>query len=156
MEDFWKAGLSRRWHTNADLNHTVDSVGGHGSRVALLLLYFAPNISREAIIEAISHDLGEYKVGDFPAPFKWENPDLAKTISKIEKEVVKSMGIPTFTLTPKETNLIKLCDMLDAWLWCKLHRPNLISRKDWKEMSKAMHNIAAELGVLHQFLKMVR
>lgn len=34
------AAMTRRWHTNPHLSHTVDPVGYHGGRMAILALMF--------------------------------------------------------------------------------------------------------------------
>jgi 5'-deoxynucleotidase YfbR-like HD superfamily hydrolase len=149
MKQAWNAAQTRRWHTNADLSHTNDPVGAHSARVAVLALLLQPGLSRAALVAALTHDLGEYKVGDFPAPFKWANPEIADTLKEQEAAAVADMGFVLETLTDDEAALIKLCDMLDAWLWMQHHVPHIAGRKDWANMQWVIAKLARDLG--HEF-----
>ena len=145
--DFWKASLTRRWHTNADLSHTCDPTGGHGARVALLALRIKPDLGAAAIIHALTHDLGEYKVGDFPAPFKWANPELAEQIAVMEQAHVDAMGFGGLDVSPEDRALVDLCDRLDAWLWARHHAPHVVEREDWKGLIADVFEKARTAGI---------
>lgn len=155
MIDAWKAALSRRWHTNADLAHTVDPVAAHGARVAVLAMLIDPNLSGGAIRVAVLHDWGEYRVGDFPAPFKWDNPDIAEILAAKEADAIEAMGLSLPQLSDDEAALIKMCDMLDSWLWCKQHRPDLMRREDWRELGWVIANMAEDRGCAATVLRVM-
>lgn len=145
----------RRWHSNTDLSHTIDETGAHSARVLVLALRLNPNLSREGIIYAATHDIGEKKSGDFPYDFKKDNPELAKLIGAYEAQVAESFGFPVPEIPEGEAKLIKLCDWLDAFLWAQKHKPSLTQRDDWQAQLADCLNMARELGVYSQTLDIV-
>jgi len=66
----FRASFVRRWHTNPDLAQTVDTMAGHGGRVARIILKLWPDASAALLHWALVHDDGESVVGDVPAPAK--------------------------------------------------------------------------------------
>ena len=66
----FRASFVRRWHTNPDLAQTVDTLAGHGGRVARIILKLWPDSSLALLHWALVHDDGESVVGDVPAPAK--------------------------------------------------------------------------------------
>ena len=66
----FRASFVRRWHTNPDLAQTVDTLAGHGGRVARIILKLWPDASAALLQWALVHDDGESVVGDVPAPAK--------------------------------------------------------------------------------------
>ena len=66
----FRASFVRRWHTNPDLAQTVDTLAGHGGRVARIILNLWPDASKALLQWALVHDDGESVVGDVPAPAK--------------------------------------------------------------------------------------
>lgn len=151
----WQAMQVRRWHSNAELSHTVDETGAHSSRVLVLALRLNPRLSRDAVIYAVTHDIGEKKAGDFPYDFKKDNPELAKQIAAYEAVAAEAFGFPVPKLNEDEAKLIKLCDWLDAFLWAKKHRPDLTCRADWQAQLSDCLQIARELGVYSQTFDIV-
>jgi len=59
----FRASFVRRWHTNPDLAHTVDTLAGHGGRVARIILKLWPDASPALLKWALVHDDGESVVG---------------------------------------------------------------------------------------------
>ena len=143
----WRAGRVRRWHVNPHLSHTNDCDDGHSFRVTVMALFFKPDLSRDAIISALAHDLGEYATGDISYMVKIENPSLAADIDKIEREVIRRLGFSTPKLDLYDEKLIKLCDWTDAWLWMAHHTPELKTRSDWVMQKNNAFNLARELGL---------
>lgn len=137
----WRASFTRRWHANADLCDTDDPVSGHQCRVALLMLAFEPEVSREALIAALTHDQGEMEIGDMAAPFKVSNPEVAVTINTAETWKRHEQGLPDCDLPIYEVTLIKFCDRLDAYLWMLRHRPQLEGRVDWQDHAKHLMHL---------------
>lgn len=143
----WRAGFTRRWHTNFDLCDTVDCDAGHQGRVAILVLSLFPKASRELLIMALVHDQGEVAVGDLPYATKRANPALANMAHELESAEIFAQGLPDYTLSNAGQKALKLCDNLDAWLWMIRHKPRLVGHSDWVKMLIDMRAQASQLGV---------
>lgn len=107
-----RALLVRRFHQHATLE--VDTVGKHSLGVALLTHLMDPNARKCVILAAMVHDLGEYAVGDIPAPTKrMMSPEAKNHLADLEDEVLRMHGL-NFQLTDDEWQLIKVADCLDG------------------------------------------
>lgn len=145
----WLASFTRRWHTNPDFCHTSDPVSGHSARVAILMVTIWPDVSREALVVALAHDLGEHKTGDVPAPFKRSNPEFSDVLDQHEADALSGLGFDLEPLTYFEAQLVKLCDGIDAYLWAEHHSPQTVQRDDWREMRHGLIELAGSLNVSH-------
>lgn len=143
----WRASFVRRWHSNPDMCHTVDPISGHQLRVALLALSLRPDLSRAALIHAITHDQGEVATGDLPHDAKVANPELRSIVEMVETAERTAQRWDSAPLPDGEGELLKLCDWLDAYMWVLRHRPRLTHRKDWRDQYTTMTNRAGALGV---------
>lgn len=146
----------RRWHVNPHLSHTNDYDDGHSFRVTVMALYFKPDLSRDAIISALAHDLGEFATGDISYMVKKENPKLADDINKMELDVIDKLGFSTPKISWTEASLIKLCDWIDAWLWMSHHTPELRTRADWLFQKEGAIMLAHEIGMHPDAISEVR
>ena len=59
IQSQFRASFVRRWHTNTDLAQTVDTLAGHGGRVARIILKLWPDASTALLHWALVHDDGE-------------------------------------------------------------------------------------------------
>jgi hypothetical protein len=143
----WRASFSRRWHANYDLAQTNDTVAGHQQRVAVLALLLEPNLSREALIYALTHDQGEARYGDTPYDVKRAMPDVATQLAALEEGERQDQGFPAANPSDRERRLIRLCDWLDAYLWMTKHAPHLAGRDDWIEQRDEIRQAADALGI---------
>lgn len=130
------AAMTRRWHTNEHLSHTVDPVGYHGGRMAILALMFWPDCGKELIADCVIHDLGEYRTGDIP--FGAPNKD-----NYAEMDAIQDMGFNYFGMYPR----LKFIDSLDAYLWAQHHAPWVLVSEDWNEQREKILAMANELGI---------
>ena len=73
-----RGGAIKRYHTLETIGE--QSVASHSWGVAMILQYLEPNVSKEAILRALTHDVAELFTGDIPAPVKWANPDLVEVL----------------------------------------------------------------------------
>jgi 5'-deoxynucleotidase YfbR-like HD superfamily hydrolase len=145
----WLANRVRRWHTHPDLATTPDTIDGHQARVAQLLLMFWPTISRDALCEALTHDLGEHAVGDMSYLVKKESPELAALCAHFEMRARRTLGA-LCEVSKSDKERIALCDRLDAYLWAHHHRPDLMARPEWHAMLDAIFDAADRLAVTRQ------
>ena len=130
------AAMTRRWHTNEHLSHTVDPIGYHGGRMAILALMFWPLCNKWLLAQCVTHDLGEYETGDIP--FGAKNKDHG------EEDVARvCMGMDFGTPDAR----LKFLDILDAYLWAQHHAPHVLNRNDWKEQREKILDTAFDLGV---------
>ena len=126
----WLATFTRRWHANPDLCHTVDPIGWHSGRMAILALHlFGPDASRELLVACLKHDLGEYGTGDVAQPAK-RDPILKAALDRIEGQTIADMGM-AFTVSPEDARRLKYLDRLDAFLWALHYAPHILGRAGW-------------------------
>lgn len=141
------AGFVRRWHTNPDLCHTCDRVDGHAARVARFLIYLWPQSRLEVLRAALIHDDGEIAVGDMSTTVKNRRPDIAYGLAEIEAAEINAIWGTPDSLTIDETDRIKFCDRLDAFLWAKHHAPHVLDDDGWPEAQRWLQAQAYRLGV---------
>ncbi|ANJ20734.1 hypothetical protein HYO98_gp77, partial [Dinoroseobacter phage DS-1410Ws-06] len=135
----WNAGFVVRWHTNVRMNNFEDRNNAHQHRVGLLLLQFFPWSSREAIIDAFTHDQGEVDFADVPYPIKRKHPIIRELGENVETESIEEQGLyQSITKSDKERRA--WCDLLDSYLWMLRCVPTLRHRPEWivqyQEMEK--------------------
>ena len=85
-----RGGAIKRYHTLEIIGE--QSVASHSWGVAMILQYLDPNVSKEAILRALTHDVAELFTGDVPAPVKWDNPDLVEVLKRIEDKYESDKG----------------------------------------------------------------
>lgn len=152
--DSWNAGFVRRWHTSLRMVDYDDRNHSHQHRVTILLLKFWPDSSREAIIDALSHDQGEVDWADVPYPVKSKNPQLAELGESAELTSIAEQGLNVgITMEEKERRVF--CDRLDSYLWMLRCCAYLRNKPEWVTQYTAMLNIAEELDVSLEFLVLV-
>tara|TARA_R100000781_G_scaffold6610_1_gene6716 strand:+ start:1230 stop:1745 length:516 start_codon:yes stop_codon:yes gene_type:complete len=108
-------GEVKRYHTMSIIGE--QSVASHSWGVAVILNWLKPDISKTAILKALAHDVAEKRTGDMPAPTKWNNPDLAKELSVVEKNIELELGVD-YELTEEEHEYFKQSDMFELLMYC--------------------------------------
>ena len=139
----WLAGFTRRWHTHPHLRDTHDDVSAHSGRMAVLALKLWPDASRDLLAAIAVHDLGESVTGDIPWGFKHTYEPTAESISFAEDDALEAMGL-LFVADDDIHCRMKLCDLLDAYLWARHHKKKLLRNKDWKWARGEIRRFAAE------------
>jgi len=129
------ATFVRRWHTHPHLSHTVDPIGYHGGRMAILALDLFSNPSRDLLAACVTHDLAESVTGDVPydSPIKDHG---------IEECILDNMDM-SYDGGPE----LKFLDLLDSYLWARHHAPWLMDRKEWQDQREKILDLASELSV---------
>lgn len=103
----------RRYHQHT--THEVDTVGKHSAGVAMFLLVLDPDCRKQVLTYALTHDLGEFAIGDLPAPTKRQVSKACKAeLDALEDATLHDLGFGS-DLTDEEHALIKLCDYLDGF-----------------------------------------
>lgn len=151
----WRAGFTRRWHSNPDLSDTTDYVAGHQGRVAILVSVLEPDASRALLLAAITHDQGETAAGDLPAPIKRDMVNVAAQLDAVERAEIAAQFGDLPDLTEREKRLLKLCDWLDAWLWAMRFARHLYARADWQAQLTRMKAAAGFLGLYEEVCALV-
>lgn len=152
----WLASLTNRWHQNTHMSANTDYIVGHSGRVALLMLGLFPDASRENIIACLVHDLGESQSGDIHGPAKNSNPELKKALDVVETNTLREMGCLAQPTSMPWSEIIKMCDRLDALLFAQLHRPDLMQRGDWIESKARVFQMADDCGVNLEVADIIR
>ncbi len=78
------AGRIRRLHIRP-MNGDEQNVAAHTWGVAMILLDLFPDVSREALVFTLRHDVPEVVTGDIPANVKWDNPEIDRALQRREK-----------------------------------------------------------------------
>lgn len=124
--NIYHATMVRRWHTNPYLSHTVDPVGYHSGRMAILALKLWP-CNWNIVAACLTHDLGEIASGDIP----W-NGDKTTADDVADKWSVDHDMDWHLDANALTTRRLKFLDRLDAYLWARHHAPVVLTDTDWR------------------------
>jgi len=113
--DILSGGEVKRYHTMKTIGE--QTVANHSWGVAVILNWLKPDISKAALLKALSHDVAEKRTGDMPAPTKWYNEDLAYELRKVEKDIEEELGVD-YDLDAEEQEYFKQSDLFELLLYC--------------------------------------
>jgi len=147
LTSIFRAGFVRRWHSNADLCHTVDRIDGHSARVARIILALHPSPSVALIRAALTHDDGESVTGDMGAVCKHGNVTLAYLLMHEEYKAQTALWGPGPEFGDGDRDWLKFADRLDAYMWAAHHAPHIMDRDGWPELLTWINETAELLGV---------
>ena len=148
---FWHSSFVKRWHNHPELSNTNDVISGHQQRVSMILLRLKPDVSKNTLVKALVHDLGEADTGDMPWPFKQRNPEIASLLSIKEDEYIKLLGFDIKKLDKTESGVLKLSDKMDAVFWEVQH--NMYVSED---VMYALEDEAINLGVHKNYTRIIK
>lgn len=140
-----------RWHAHPDyrLRNGGETIDDHQEAVHWKVKDFCAHMGIKAnddlICAARYHDEAERVLGDMPATAKRSFPALAAAYAKAELEILTEMGY-TWSLTRQEADILKLCDMLDAYQSMLVRAPDLAANDDWQHYLAEMRKIAERIG----------
>lgn len=88
--------------------------------INLILILTDGRASRPLILAALTHDMGEYKVGDIPSPTKRAMDELSRNAIEMAEETAMRVIHPTLdiNLTLEEQELLAFADRFDALMKC--------------------------------------
>ena len=148
----YRSTMVRRWHTNPHLSHTVDPVGYHGARMAVMAITFWPGNS-ELLEACITHDLGEYVSGDAPWLAK-QYPPLKDALDDVADAWSADNGLDMHLgLGVENAKRLKFLDRADAYLWMLHHARRLRNNADWVDQRQWLTYEAIYLGVGDKWLQ---
>lgn len=130
------ACMVRRWHTHPHLSQTVDPVGYHSGRMAVLAIDFF-GVDGDLLAACLTHDLGEIVTGDVPfgSPIKNEHHER---VARMQMGMNKGNH---------DDPRVKFLDLLDSYLWARHHALHLMAREDWQKQLLTVREMAGRLGV---------
>lgn len=115
-----RAARVTRYHANPDFNMIGQNNADHSFGVAMIIAHFHPSPSANLLMAALHHDLGEYVVGDLPAPFKLDqrNVFIMGYHAEAEARALWEFGVVESIerLTDKERLWLKFADKLEPLL----------------------------------------
>ncbi len=122
MKEFarlYKAGRVKRYHTT---DVPAQLLGQHSWGVAMIVHFIYPNYTPPPylLMAALVHDLAESETGDIPAPAKWENPELDKSLKGMEEKFNVKMGL-RFDLSKREQQILEWADLFELCLYTATH-----------------------------------
>ena len=142
------SGMVQRYHSNPDLARFGQTNAAHQWGVAALILKLHPNPSRDLIVAVLLHDVGEIDTGDLASPFKRKYPEIADCHSAIEyQHRDETIGQSFPELDDAEIEWLRICDSLEAFLFAKNHRPDILDRDGWPESVLEIRETARRLNV---------
>ncbi|QDP55877.1 MAG: hypothetical protein GOVbin8609_9 [Prokaryotic dsDNA virus sp.] len=110
-----ESGNVERFHQAVGV--TKQKLSEHQWGVAMLMEKFFPNCTRNAIMYALTHDIGELYTGDIPATTKWANPDIKTLLDEYEEKIIYDLGVK-YVVSDEEARQLKLCDCLEGMTYC--------------------------------------
>jgi 5'-deoxynucleotidase YfbR-like HD superfamily hydrolase len=115
----WSSGKVQRMHALPTLRH--QSLAEHQWGVAYLMLALFPDCPASLLKAAMTHDMGEYAAGDIPAPVLWGNPELVKSVEKLETDFREAVLVTDEyqNLSEEEKKLLEVFDRLEFCLTCR-------------------------------------
>lgn len=146
-QDIYRSSFVQRYHSNPDLAHLGQTTGHHQWGVAVLLLRLFPDASLPLLREALLHDVGEMGTADISAPAKARHPALGAAATAAETVAREEMGVPAAALSVDDEARLRLCDMLEPWLFVCTRAPWVLGRDGWPQMRVDIARRAAALGV---------
>ncbi len=147
IDNIYESGKVVRYHANPWLSIFQQTDADHAWGCAALLCYLHPNPRAELVAATIYHDCGERWAGDVPFPFKLEDPETAERHAQVEYKMAAEHGIPQYDLTDEEKLWIKFVDRLEAYLFCRMRRPDLAEGPGFIRQNQMCKEYAEELGV---------
>ncbi len=122
------AGSVMRYHTSP--LQVPESVGHHTfNLINLILILTDGKASRNLLINALAHDMGEYVTGDLPSPIKQGLPvETMHLLIEIEAAAIEEIHPMEFPMSVEDLTILRLCDNLDGLLKCRdeLYRGNRV------------------------------
>ncbi len=126
-----RSGYVLRWHTNPEMNHATENLAQHQWAVAMIVQWLYPDASKDLIMAALTHDVGELRAGDLSHDFKRDNPEFAEQHDIVETIFRENICGADPALDHDEHTLLKIADWLAAWDYMTRIRPGLRNRSDW-------------------------
>ena len=126
MPDNWRvldprrSGRITRYHTWPRIQQ--QSVGEHSWQLLRILLAIWPEVPRELMVHAVTHDVGEIATGDLPFPAKARDPELKRKIDEAEKSTHLRMSMPWSLPAPQLLaqewlDVFKYAEYIEMWEW---------------------------------------
>lgn len=111
-------GAVERCHV---IRHTGSyTVATHSWGVAMLALQLFPGFFQRIAGACLVHDVPEYLVGDIPATMKRYVESLKEETEAIEQLILENLELQScMELSDDEKMVVKFCDCLEFYLWCK-------------------------------------
>lgn len=111
------SGKVRRWHTHHSMEQTN---ADHCWGVAMILIKLVkPEPSKELLIAALFHDVGEYLAGDMPGYAKQKDPIMKLAMDAAERCARHAIGLTIPSLTEEEVLWLEFADAMEAWLFVR-------------------------------------
>lgn len=111
-------GCLKRYHTWPVVRERT--LAEHSWNVCRVALAIHPSMSRDVLVYALLHDIGEGRAGDPPFPVKRDHPEYGRTHAAVEEQAWREMVIPWQlparpSLGELEVWVVKLADMIESW-----------------------------------------
>lgn len=156
-EQQFYAGDVRRWHASQvpELRDCGDTIQSHQMRCVGLVSRLVKAPARTLIEATRFHDQPEVILGDPPFTVKRDYWMLRDTWNIAEARVIKHYNVPQ-PATPTEREIVKLVDLLDAYMIVQKFAPHILDEPDWQEQHEEISRRARALDMLRGVLDIIR
>jgi 5'-deoxynucleotidase YfbR-like HD superfamily hydrolase len=144
----YRTGFVQRYAQNPEMAWTGQTLGHHQWGVAVLILKLFPEDANMPLVwEALHHDTGEMGAAEASYPAKQKHSLMGKAIEDAEWNERFDLGVPEAVLTPREADILSLCDRLESLLYARVRTPWVLSGDGWPELRACVIEMAGWLGV---------
>lgn len=105
------AARVRRMHVMPPLHH--QTVGEHTFGVLSILVTITANVTPQLWRAALFHDATEARLGDVPAPAKWDNVPLRHGYQLADRALMEEFELEEKNLTDLEHRLLHFADLME-------------------------------------------
>lgn len=113
----WYSGGVKRYHIMRSIEQNIAE---HSWGVALLMSQLFPEVRKELIVAALTHDCSEVITGDIPATFKWfASEDFRESMQRAQDKFEKVFLGGKLEITEEEYLQLKFCDYLELIFFCR-------------------------------------
>lgn len=149
-----RAGQVKRYHQFRLLHE--ETVAEHSFNVVnLVLLLTEGNASAALLAGALTHDMGEYVLGDIPAPIKRNLGATAQNIlDSVETGALACIHRDMPILSEEDHHTIKVADYLDGFLKCQeeMRLGNVQMTEVCRQYYRYLNDLMAKNGQHDKFI----
>lgn len=123
LHETLNSGYVRRWHTHPFMSECGENLAAHQWGVAAIAIWLEPDISRDGLMLALFHDVGEALTGDLKGPFVAAYPAETAPIKAREQAHMEDLTGGVFGVSEWEQNVVHVADKMHGYLTLYRYRP---------------------------------
>ena len=148
----YESGQVLRWHHQPQMNRRLQTNADHQwGVVAIVYGITKGDPSKELLLHALFHDVGERGAGDLSAHFKRSYPEIAELHRAAEAQEAEKIigGLPE--IWPDEKLILKAADILEAMTCIAMFANRPEECEGWPEALAALEEICKKSDLVREF-----